>query len=427
MIKKSFFGFGKPKLKYSIVGNQEKGSLEEIPPPSKVYLSVRDYFESVDDLATRLGDRVRTGQRLKLTVKGSYSFVSPVTGTIKSMTPQVGYLGERFTSIAIEVTEDVWDDEFSKMAKAPGVQVVKDFLWSLPGRPGLGNLLGCEPPLKTFVINGMDQDLLITTNQIALKTGVVHFKRGAEILKSITGAERIVLLVSPELASQVKNNGLEVREMDLPYPAMLPKLVMKRVFGKEVPPGKECETAGAGFINAEAVVALGKAFTQNRVPVHKLLTVIGKNGSLLNARARIGTPVKDVLHALQVGTARGDRVVLGGPMTGRALLSGETPVLYDTDAVMVQDQEEMVRNSDTHCVNCGECVRACPADIPVNMLIRFLENGMWEDAANRYDLLSCVECGLCSYVCGARIPLFQYIMLGKHEFVRTKIAEGSHA
>jgi electron transport complex protein RnfC len=225
----------------------------------------------------------------------------------------------------------------------------------------------------------------------------------------------------------VKDSGLEVKEMDLPYPAMLPRLVMKRVLGKEVPAGKECETMGVGFINAEAVVALGKAFAQIQVPVHKLLTVVRKNGSLVNARARIGTPVKDVLHALQIGTALGDRVVLGGPMAGRALLSEETPVLYDTDAVMVQDHEEIVRSSDTHCVNCGECVRACPARIPVNMLIRFLENGMWEDAANQYDLFSCVECGLCSYVCSARIPLFQHIMLGKYEFARTRLAEGSHA
>jgi electron transport complex protein RnfC len=61
------------------------------------------------------------------------------------------------------------------------------------------------------------------------------------------------------------------------------------------------------------------------------------------------------------------------------------------------------------------------------MLVRLLENGLYDEAAEEYDLLSCIECGLCSYVCVARIPLFQYIMLGKHEFDIIKSAEESNA
>ena len=85
-----------------------------------------------------------------------------------------------------------------------------------------------------------------------------------------------------------------------------------------------------------------------------------------------------------------------------------------------------MQSSDTHCVNCGECVRACPARIPVNMLIRLLENGLYEEAVERYDLLSCIECGLCSYACIAQIPVFHYIMLGKYEFAQMKSAEGAN-
>ena len=72
-------------------------------------------------------------------------------------------------------------------------------------------------------------------------------------------------------------------------------------------------------------------------------------------------------------------------------------------------------------------MRACPARIPINMLIRVLENGLYEEAAKEYDLLSCIECGLCSYVCPARIPIFHYIMLGKYEFARIETVEESNA
>jgi electron transport complex protein RnfC len=134
-----------------------------------------------------------------------------------------------------------------------------------------------------------------------------------------------------------------------------------------------------------------------------------------------------VLKALHIETSRGDRVVLGGPMAGRALLSEEEPIEPDTDGLLVQDKSEIVPSSDSHCVNCGECVRVCPAKMPVNMLIRYLENGRFEEAAQDLDLLSCIECGLCTYVCILRTPIFQYIMLGKQEIARIRNAGGAHA
>jgi electron transport complex protein RnfC len=114
-------------------------------------------------------------------------------------------------------------------------------------------------------------------------------------------------------------------------------------------------------------------------------------------------------------------------MTGTAIYSEDMPVSPDTDAIMVLDRSQIVIGSGSHCINCGECVRACPAKVPVNMLVRLLENGLYEEAAEQYDLLSCIECGLCSYVCIARIPVFHYIMLGKYEFFRIQSAEESNA
>jgi electron transport complex protein RnfC len=137
--------------------------------------------------------------------------------------------------------------------------------------------------------------------------------------------------------------------------------------------------------------------------------------------------VRDILEALQIETSHGDRLVLGGPMRGQALYSEDAPIGWDTDALMVQGSEQIVWTSDNQCVNCGECVRACPAKIPVNMLVRLLENSLYEEAVSQYDLLSCIECGLCSYVCIARIPVFHYIMLGKYEFDRIQRAEEAHA
>jgi electron transport complex protein RnfC len=61
------------------------------------------------------------------------------------------------------------------------------------------------------------------------------------------------------------------------------------------------------------------------------------------------------------------------------------------------------------------------------MLVRFLEAGQYEEAADNYDLLSCIECGLCSFVCVSRIPIFQYIKLAKYELDRAKASAETEA
>jgi len=59
------------------------------------------------------------------------------------------------------------------------------------------------------------------------------------------------------------------------------------------------------------------------------------------------------------------------------------------------------------------------------MLVRFLEAGQFEEAADNYDLLSCIECGICSFVCVSRIPIFQYIKLAKYELDRARASEAA--
>jgi len=427
MVKKSFFGIAKPKLEYLVMGIGDKGHVVDVPLPARAFLRMEGSFNSANELRLRLEEKVRTGQKLRLTSKSPNTLISPVTGTIKAISPEVGPAGEASTSIAIDVSNDEWDEEASEACKTSNLENVRTFLGRLPGQPAFGSMLDNLPSLRTFVINALERDLLVTTNQLVLKTEAENFKQGMEILKKITGVEEVILLVPSNLSSRVELNGVEVRTMDLFYPYSLPKLLMKKLFGKEVPAGGECEEMGVGFLNPEAIAALGSAFSGGRIPVEKFFTVIKKDGSVLHGKARIGTPVKDVFNALQVETHHGDNVVFGGPMIGRPAFSEDAPIMHETDAIVVQDKSRLVKSSDTHCVNCGECVRACPAKIPVNMLIRFLENNLWEDAVNQYDLLSCVECGLCSFVCTAHIPIFQYIMLGKHEFARMKTAEESHA
>jgi len=69
--------------------------------------------------------------------------------------------------------------------------------------------------------------------------------------------------------------------------------------------------------------------------------------------------VRKVLEALGLSTASWGPGRAGRPMTGEAAYSEDVPVLFDTQGILVQGREQVEPVSDTHCVNCGECVRAC--------------------------------------------------------------------
>ncbi len=428
MIKKPFFGLGKPKLKYSGIENIEGKDVKEIPPSTMITLMHKSPNGELGDLALSIGDEVKTGQKLNLRKTGEEYLTSTATGTITDISHTSGYAGQSFISISIEAkSKDLWDGEFEKAGKNGSPENVLPFLSCLPGISDLTSLIKIDNPLNTIIINGLDQDLLITTNQLIVRNEADNLAEGVEFLKKTTGVKKIIFVVPPSLRMEAEKSGAEVKVIEPLYPDATPRLLMKEILDNPVPPSKNLEDLGVGFISAEAVVALRTAFVKGKMPVTKVLTIIDKDNRLTCIKARIGTPVRDILNALSIDVSQGDRLVFGGPMSGQGIYSEDMPILADTDAIMVQDKDQVIPIGNDPCINCGECVRACPAKLPVNMLIRLLENGLHEEAANEYDLLSCVECGLCSYVCEMRIPIFHYIMLGKHELALTGSLEETNA
>jgi len=422
MIKRPFFGLGRPNLKYPVVESQEQDIIKEIPVPDRVTLSLEDPYETDEELSVKIGDKVKIGQKLKLKEDDKAYVISSVTGTIAGISQYDGYLGKTYRTISIDTADKDKSDGQRLVLGNAG-----EFLGCLPGKPDFASFLDTQSTLNTIIINGVDKDLLIGINQLIVKTEFESLKSGIEYLRESTGASKIMIVVSPEVSSQAEKTGADVKVIKSVYPNALPEVIMKNILGTVVPIGKSCEEMGTGFISAEAVLAIADAITKGQIPVNKLMTVIKKDYTTVNVSARIGTYIKTILDALDIEMHHGDRLVLGGPMMGHAIYSEDVPVSWDTDAIMVQDKNQINLSSDSQCLNCGECVRACPAKIPINMLVRVLENGLYEEAAKEYDLLSCIECGLCSYVCTAHIPVFHYIMLGKYEFARIESMEESNA
>ena len=311
MIKKPFFSFGNPKLKYPVIQNLRKETEKEIPVPETVTVHLKRAFSPIDEDILKKGDIVKTGQRISVDSEDNEYFISPVTGTISNITEYIGYLSRSYTSISIKTdSEEKTDEEFKTIKGTASPENAVKYLQDLPGCHDFKSFLNRETPLESIIIEGIDDDLLVTTNQILLSARIEDIKEGAKLLREITGAEKVMIVTTPELAGKAGGTGVEVYEVEPVYPDALPKMIMKKVLGRVVPAGKSCEDLGVGFIKAEAVVALAEAFEQGNPPIQKVVTVIEKEGISKNINARIGTPVKKVLEELGINIEHGDRIII---------------------------------------------------------------------------------------------------------------------
>ncbi len=423
-MRRSFLGLTTPRFQYDTI-------LGKLPAPVKIATPERATFliegkiAQANNILIKKGDHVKTGQKISLTDDPADAYaISSVTGRIASIEPFPGEYGRKYTAVSIDVADvEEHDTAFEALCDHPTREAAETYLSFLPGDFSFKALNDPDKPIHTLVINAVDRDLFVVTARYAIATRLNDLKKGIGILKSITGIDKVVLAAPRDTLQGYGEIGATAISIESTYPYGSPYFIAQNILGHEFPVNKSFQELGLCFLSVEAVVSLGRSFDRKKIADTKLVTLIDKDGNRSLITAKIGTPINDIFKASHLTLNDQDRIIIGGPMTGYTVFSESYPIQPGTDAIMVQGKDDIALVSDYPCINCGECIRVCPARIQVNLLIRLLEAGQFEDAAENYDLFSCLDCGLCSFVCVSRIPIFQYITLAKYELGKVNAEE----
>jgi electron transport complex protein RnfC len=247
-----------------------------------------------------------------------------------------------------------------------------------------------------------------------IMVGITILMKALEVKRAIVGIEnnkKDAISLFQQLSKSY--SGIEIIALKVQYPQGGEKQLIDAAIGRQVPSGALPIEVGAVVHNVGTVYAVYEAVQKNKPLFERIITITGKSATNPgNFLVRLGTMLSEVVT--QAGGVPDDtgKIVGGGPMMGRSLMTLEVPMAKGSAGVLFIQNTESLRKKMQNCIRCGKCVTVCPMGLEPYLLMNMGEKEMWtEMETNR--TMDCIECGSCSYTCPSNRPQLDYIRYGK--------------
>lgn len=409
------------------------------PLPTQAVFPLSQHIGAPAKPVVNKGDSVKVGSL----IAEAGGFVSApihssVSGTVMRIDNMFDASGYRKPAIIIKVEGDEWEETIDRSAtlvKADAhpeltseeiIRLIKEAGIVGMGGAGFPTHIKLTPPpsakAECIIINAVECEPYITSDYRLmmehpdeLLVGIDLLMKAAKVGKAYIGIEKnkpeAINLLSQKTAD---NNRVEVVALGRRYPQGGEKQLVDAVINRQVPPPPAIPVnVGAIVQNVSTAYAVYQAVMKRKPLIERYTTVTGKKMERTgNFLVRIGTPMGDLLN-LCGGLPSGDNKVLsGGPMMGKAVVSLDVPVCKTTNSITVLSGDESRRHPVEPCIRCGKCVNVCPMGLEPYLIATLSAKKMWE-RAEREDITSCIECGSCQYTCPSRRPILDNIRIGK--------------
>ena len=385
------------------------------------------------------GDKVKVGTLLA-EAGGFVSapIYSSVSGTVAKIDEEFDATDYRKPVIIVNVEGDEWEENIDRGDKletlADHPELTPEEIVSRVQAAGVTGMGGagfpthvklCPPPTakaECIIVNAVECEPYITSDYRLMMEHPDEIIIGLELLMKAAKVERGYIGIEENKPEAIKlltektanDSRIEVIPLAQKYPQGGEKQLVDAVIHRQVPaPPAIPVNVGAIVQNVGTTFAVYEAVMKRKPLIERYTTVTGKRikrpGNFL---VRIGTPFSQLIEACG-GMPEGDNKVLaGGPMMGKAVISLNTPVCKGTNSITVISGDEAHRKKVQPCIRCAKCVSVCPMGLEPYLIATLSAFKEYERAENE-DIVSCIACGSCQYTCPSGRPILDNILQGK--------------
>lgn len=375
---------------------QTKISKEESLYPTKQCVF---YLEGKGVNATALvkkGDEVVVGSVIgKEKEDLSIPVLSSVNGSVVEIRDTYNTDGKKSKAVVVEVKENTKLEEkevdINSLSKEEILNKIQEF--------GLVDEAGVPLSLKYRAFSG--NKLLVKS--FSYESNIAYYDLLNTKEKEINKALEVLnkLFVSLEI-KKVDSKSVSKKTIELKREELISKF-----FGKGV---KNEEVIVEDILS---LVYLGECFLSGQPHLDEYVVVSGsaiKENVLL--KVKLGTTLDEVLEKLGGSKEELGKIVVGGALGGIPQFSDDSAISYNAKAILFLNTKDATKATESPCIRCAKCLRACPEGLNPIKLMEFWERGEKEEFL-KFGGNKCIECGLCSYVCPSKIEVANKIVTAK--------------
>ena len=406
---------------------------EIMPTPDVVKISMSQHIGAPCKPLVAKGDYVKVGQKIGDTdAFVSAPIHSGVSGTVTAIEEQRNAAGGFETLVVIETDKK---QELSEEVKVP--EQPKDLAEFVKAvrESGLVGLGGASFPthikfnpkniddVHALIVNAAECEPFITSDHRLMLENPDELLDGCLLIMKYIGLDKGYIAIEENkpdaielLNKKIAERGItniETFKLQARYPKGAERVLVYEITGKTMDAGVLPADMGVILDNVTTVAFVGQYFKTGLPLTTKRVTVDGDAvAQPKNVIAPIGTSVADVIEFCGGYKAEPKKILMGGPMMGRAIYSDAVPMVKNNNAILAFSGAQSLVKEETACINCGRCHQACPFKLIPTALAKAYEA---RDAQALKDLrvMQCMNCGSCSYICPAHRPLGFINTLGK--------------